>query len=41
MRRENILGPEECTACNVDRWYSYRKEGATGRMITVAMLQSG
>lgn len=41
VRRENILGPEECTACNVDRWYSYRKEGATGRMITVAMLQSG
>ncbi len=35
---ENIYGSRECTACNVDRWYSYRKEGTTGRMVTLAML---
>ena len=29
----------ECTACHLDRWYSYRKEGQNaGRMLTVAML---
>lgn len=29
----------ECTACHTDRWFSYRREGQTGRMITLAMLQ--
>ncbi|CAI2717337.1 peptidoglycan editing factor PgeF [Nitrospina watsonii] len=28
-----------CTACHTDRWFSYRKEGQTGRMITLAMLK--
>jgi YfiH family protein len=28
----------ECTACHLDRWYSYRKEGQrAGRMLTFAM----
>lgn len=35
---QNISRLPECTACHIDRWYSYRKEGATGRMITLAML---
>ncbi len=29
----------ECTSCNNDKWYSYRKEGQTGRNITLAMLK--
>lgn len=30
----------ECTACNSDRWHSYRKEGSkVGRMLTVAMWE--
>jgi len=29
----------ECTACHTDRWFSYRREGQTGRMITLAMLR--
>ncbi|MCF8719698.1 peptidoglycan editing factor PgeF [Nitrospina gracilis] len=39
------IGPDrihlhgECTACRTDRWFSYRKEGQTGRMITLAMLK--
>lgn len=29
---------EQCTVCNKDRWYSYRREGrGAGRMFTVAM----
>ncbi len=27
-----------CTACRTDMFYSYRKEGATGRLLTAAML---
>jgi len=34
----NIARLPECTACHIDRWYSFRKEGTTGRMITLAML---
>ncbi|MGP0565250.1 MULTISPECIES: peptidoglycan editing factor PgeF [unclassified Nitrospina] len=29
----------DCTACHPDRWFSYRREGQTGRMITLAMLK--
>lgn len=27
-----------CTSCQVERFFSYRREGTTGRMLTVAML---
>jgi len=29
-----------CTSCQNDRFFSYRKEGASGRMMTLAMLAS-
>ena len=37
---ENIYTDGPCTSCDNRRWYSYRKEGKTGRLITLAMLQS-
>lgn len=30
---------DECTACHVDRYFSYRKEGQTGRFCGVIMLE--
>lgn len=37
-----IINPRVCTACNVDKYFSYRKEkGSTGRMISAAMLVGG
>ena len=35
---QNIHQSGECTSCNNDRWFSYRKEGTTGRIVTLAML---
>ncbi len=37
--KENIHRSGECTACNNDRWFSYRKEGTTGRIVSLAMLR--
>ena len=37
---KNIYTDGPCTSCENDRWYSYRREGKTGRLITLAMLQS-
>ena len=37
---ENIYTDGPCTSCENHRWYSYRREGNTGRLITLAMLQS-
>ena len=37
---ENIYTDGPCTSCENHRWYSYRREGKTGRLITLAMLQS-
>ena len=37
---ENIDASGPCTVCENHRWYSYRKEGKTGRLVTLAMLQS-
>ena len=38
---EHIEGPEICTACHVDEFYSYRKEhGKTGRFASVIVLRS-
>ena len=36
---ENIFLSGKCTACQVDRFFSYRKEGKTGRLLTLAMLR--
>ena len=36
---ENIHRSGECTSCNNDRWFSYRKEGTTGRIVSLAMLR--
>jgi YfiH family protein len=36
VREENMFGTELCTSCNVDRLFSYRKEGAaSGRLLSV------
>ncbi len=35
---QNIYSDGPCTSCENQRWYSYRKEGTTGRMMTLAML---
>ena len=39
VRLENIFDLEECTACHPERWFSYRKEGPTGRLISLTMLR--
>ena len=36
---ENIHRSGECTSCNNDRWFSYRREGTTGRMVSLVMLR--
>ena len=36
---ENIYTDGPCTYCDNHRWYSYRKEGKTGRLMTLVMLQ--
>lgn len=38
---QRISRTSYCTSCDVDRFFSYRKEGPTGRMMTVAMLRAG
>ncbi len=38
LSRDNIFLSEYCTSCRLDLFYSYRREGKTGRMITSAML---
>ena len=35
---KNIFRLWECTSCSNHRWYSYRSEGETGRLMTIAML---
>jgi len=39
VAKENIHRSGECTSCNNDRWFSYRKEGTTGRIVSLAMLR--
>ena len=39
--QENIDTNGPCTSCENHQWYSYRKEGNTGRLMTLAMLRSG
>lgn len=38
LRRENFFSSEHCTSCRLDLFYSYRREGTTGRMVTAGML---
>lgn len=35
---ENIAQSDHCTSCENHLWYSYRREGKTGRILTVSML---
>ena len=35
---QNIFLSRHCTFCEPDRFFSYRREGDTGRMLTLAML---
>jgi polyphenol oxidase len=37
---ENISRSEECTFCSPMNYFSYRREGQTGRILTFIMLQS-
>lgn len=39
ISKDNIHRSGECTSCNNDRWFSYRREGTTGRNISLAMLR--
>jgi len=36
---ENIFQNGECTFCSPMNYFSYRREGQTGRMLTFIMLQ--
>ncbi|MGV7222715.1 MAG: peptidoglycan editing factor PgeF [Nitrospinales bacterium] len=36
---ENISRSGHCTSCDNHLWYSYRREGITGRILTVSMLK--
>lgn len=36
--KANIDRSWECTSCSNHRWYSYRREGKTGRLMTISML---
>lgn len=40
LMAENIEIAQVCTSCNTDLFYSYRREGKTGRFGTVVMLRS-
>ncbi len=37
---ENIFSLDHCTCCSSSNLYSYRREGKTGRILTVIMLRS-
>lgn len=38
LSRDHIVNPRLCTACRSDLFFSYRKEGSVGRLVTVASL---
>lgn len=38
---DDVQGGELCTACDLDRFYSYRKEGETGRFASLIWLDEG
>ncbi|MGL4523126.1 MAG: polyphenol oxidase family protein, partial [Bacilli bacterium] len=40
LKKEHIFRGDECTSCNVDRYFSFRKEnGKTGRMGSFLMIR--
>ena len=39
LLQENIHYSGECTSCHNDRWFSYRREGTTGRILSLVMLR--
>ena len=39
LKKEKIEILDECTCCNTDRFFSYRKEGQTGRFCGLIMLE--
>lgn len=39
IRKENIEISDECTACNTNKYFSYRAEGITGRFAGIIMLR--
>jgi len=39
MKEENIIESHYCTSCHIEKCYSYRKEGQTGRMASVIMMK--
>ena len=38
LRPDRIVNPRLCTACRRDLFFSYRKEGSRGRLVTLAAL---
>lgn len=38
VRPDQILNPRLCTSCRLDLYFSYRREGSTGRLVTLAAL---
>jgi YfiH family protein len=38
VRTEQILNARLCTSCNLELYFSYRREGSTGRLVTIAAL---
>lgn len=38
VRPDRIVNPRLCTGCRTDLFFSYRKEGSRGRLVTVAAL---
>ncbi len=41
LKSDRILNPRLCTACRRDLFFSYRKEGSRGRLVTLAALAGG
>jgi YfiH family protein len=39
LKERNIHALGLCTACHPDRFYSFRREGRTGRMLSVIMIE--
>ena len=40
VKSKNIFDLGECTACHLERWFSYRREGPTGRLVSLVMLRA-
>ena len=38
---DQIVNPRLCTSCHLDLYFSYRREGSTGRLVTLAALPTG